>query len=77
MRRTLRQDDGAAAQEHLLAGGAISYCDDVFDEDDLIREWPDETKQLVDINDQAELELLHARYNAKFLRLSAFIHIRM
>lgn len=50
--RALRHDDGAAAQEHLRSGRPIYYCDEDFDEEDIVREWPNGTRELVDINDQ-------------------------
>lgn len=56
--RALRQDDGAAAQEHLSAGRPIYYCDDDFDEEDIVREWPNGSREIVDIDDEGHVSVV-------------------
>jgi len=55
--RALRQDDGAAAQEHLSAGRPIYYYDDDFDEENIVREWPNGSREIVDIDDQGRISV--------------------
>jgi hypothetical protein len=55
--RALRHDDGSAAQEHLRSGRPIYYCEDDVDEDGIVREWPDGTREIVDIDDQGHIAL--------------------
>lgn len=47
--RTLARDDGQAAKSHLAAGRPIYYCDDRYP-NDLVREWPDGSRELVAID---------------------------
>lgn len=55
--RALRHDDGSAAREHLRSGRPIYYCDEDFDEEDILREWPDGTREIVDIDDQGRISI--------------------
>jgi hypothetical protein len=50
----LRNDDGRAATEHLVAARPIYYCDDSFD-DEMVRKWPDGRKELVSITNDGEV----------------------
>lgn len=52
--RELRHDDGAAGKSHLHAGRPICYCVDDFS-DEMVREWPDGSKELVEVSDTGEI----------------------
>lgn len=54
LKRELSRDDGAAARSHLEAGRSIYYCDDRF-VDEIVRECPDGTKELLEINEVGEI----------------------
>ena len=56
--RALRRDDGSAAQEHLRAGRPIYYCDDDLSDNRMVREWPDGTREIVDIDDTGHATVL-------------------
>lgn len=47
--RVLRHDDGEAAMFHLREGRPIYYCDNSIS-DHVIREWPDGSKEFVEIS---------------------------
>jgi hypothetical protein len=49
LERKLCSDDGRAAKEHLAAGRPIYYCDDRF-ENEIVREWPDGSKELLTLD---------------------------
>jgi hypothetical protein len=53
--RAFRLPDGLAAQEHLRAGRPIFYCDDEFGDDDIIREWPDGSRELVTVDEDGKV----------------------
>jgi hypothetical protein len=57
--RELRRDDGAAAESHLAAGLPVYYCLDDFS-DDIVREWPDGRKDLVQVSDAGDITYLGA-----------------
>ena len=47
--RAITHDDGAAAKEHLAAGRPIYYGDDAFP-GELIKEYPDGRRQIVELS---------------------------
>ena len=55
--RALRHNDGSAAQAHLRAGTPIYYCDDDFDEEDIVQKWPNGSREIVDINDEGHISI--------------------
>lgn len=61
--RELRRDDGAAAKSHLAAGRPIYYCPDDFS-DDIVREWPDGRKDLVQVSDAGDITYVRAWHQA-------------
>lgn len=50
-------DDGAAAKGHLAAGRAITYRDSEFP-DDIMREWPDGRRELIDVDNNGNVTVL-------------------
>jgi hypothetical protein len=55
--KTIRKDDGRAAKEHLKAGRPIYFCVDEFG-DFIVREWPDGTKDLVTVDEDAVVSMV-------------------
>jgi len=55
--KTLANDDGAAAKEHLAAGRPIYYCDDKYP-DRMIRKWPDGRRELVQVDEAGTATVL-------------------
>lgn len=49
-----RDDDGAAAKSHLVAGRPIYYCEDAYP-NYMIRKWPDGRRELVTLTSMAEI----------------------
>jgi hypothetical protein len=61
--RELRCDDGAAAKSHLATGLPIYYCHDDFS-DDIVREWPDGRKELVQVSDAGDIMYVRSWHQA-------------
>lgn len=55
--KSLSQDDGLAAKQHLAAGRAIYYGDERYPEG-LIKKFPDGRRQLVDVSDAGEITVI-------------------
>lgn len=56
--KQLDNDDGRAAQAHLGAGRPIFCCEPAH-EGSIVRKWPDGLCELVSINDDGAVEVLH------------------
>jgi hypothetical protein len=52
--RGIINDDGRAAMEHLAAGRAIYYGDEMYP-DEIVREWPDGRRELVAVSAEGEV----------------------
>lgn len=55
--RAVQFDDGLAAKAHLAAGGAIYYGDPRFP-GQIVKEYPDGRRQLVDIDEKSVVTVI-------------------
>ena len=59
LERTLANDDGTAAKEHLAAGRFITYRDPKLS-NGLVREWPDGRRELIKADATGDITVLQA-----------------